>query len=341
MKVTNKWKKTRKAEIKDESKEERRRERMIRSAKVTVKAAAGEVMERAYLAASDNGTLPAKARQIMYAARKHIQDRTGRSLDDKYFTQNLLPDFMLEHPDLCVDWNVVFDDRGHFTEPHGGEEIGVGTLSVRRYLAGIRKPEIVKAGFTSATIKTRGPAGNYGAVLYIEKEGFTELFDAVQLGNRFDIGVMSNKGMSVTAGRQLVEHICSERGIPLYILHDFDKTGLSIAATLQRDTRRYQFSTTIKAIDLGLRLEDVQAFDLEDSAEAAATGDGSEDARAKNMKLNGATNEEIDFLLDRRVELNALTSRQLVEMVERKLTAHGLKKVIPIATCWRRLTSRF
>ena len=29
------------------------------------------------------------------------------------------------------------------------------------------------------------------------------------------------------------------------------------------------------------------------------------------------------------MELNALTSRQLVEMVERKLTAHGLKKVIP------------
>ena len=35
------------------------------------------------------------------------------------------------------------------------------------------------------------------------------------------------------------------------------------------------------------------------------------------------------FLLDERVELNALTSDQLIEMIERKLKAHGIKKVVP------------
>ncbi|HMF28080.1 MAG TPA: hypothetical protein VKE42_04870, partial [Candidatus Cybelea sp.] len=38
---------------------------------------------------------------------------------------------------------------------------------------------------------------------------------------------------------------------------------------------------------------------------------------------------EIEFLLRERVELNALTSEELVEMVERKLRAHGLQKVVP------------
>src|SRR5262249_16333918 len=42
-----------------------------------------------------------------------------------------------------------------------------------------------------------------------------------------------------------------------------------------------------------------------------------------------ATQAEIDFLLYNRVELNAMTSDQLVAFVERKLTAHGVKKVVP------------
>ena len=37
----------------------------------------------------------------------------------------------------------------------------------------------------------------------------------------------------------------------------------------------------------------------------------------------------IDFLDGQRVELNAMTSRQLVEFVERKLKQHGIGKVIP------------
>ena len=87
-------------------------------------------MPRAYLAASSNDTLPATARQVMYAARPEIQERTGKQLDDQYFTQTLLPDYMEEHG---VDWDVVFDDRGHLREPHTGHGIGLGTLKVRQY----------------------------------------------------------------------------------------------------------------------------------------------------------------------------------------------------------------
>ena len=56
---------------------------------------------------------------------------------------------------------------------------------------------------------------------------------------------------------------------------------------------------------------------------------GSEDARAANLALNGATEEEVAFLLTRRVELNALTSDQLVAFVERKLQENGVGKVVP------------
>ena len=44
---------------------------------------------------------------------------------------------------------------------------------------------------------------------------------------------------------------------------------------------------------------------------------------------NGATDDEIAILLNERIELNAMTSDALIAMIERKLKAHGLQKVIP------------
>ena len=52
----------------------------------------------------------------MYQARPFIQDKMGgQQLNDQYFCQQLLPDYMEEHE---VDWDITYDDRGHFTEPH-------------------------------------------------------------------------------------------------------------------------------------------------------------------------------------------------------------------------------
>jgi hypothetical protein len=96
--------------------------------------------------------------------------------------------------------------------------------------------------------------------------------------------------------------------------------------TLRRATRRYTFGNSIKVIDLGLRLNDVRELDLE--AEQAFDK-GEKWKRRENLQKNGATEQEIAFLLDRRVELNALPSDQLVAFIERKLDRHGIKKIIP------------
>ena len=118
--VTRTWTRQRKQEERQVSARLRRSDRMFRRRIETVKKVAWEVMEKAYLAASNNDTLPATARQVMYAARPEIQDRTGRKLDDQYFCQQLLPDYIEEQG---VDWDVVFDDRGHFREPHTDHEV--------------------------------------------------------------------------------------------------------------------------------------------------------------------------------------------------------------------------
>jgi hypothetical protein len=110
---------------------------------MSIKEAAYALMHEAYRIASAGGTLPANARQVMYAARPLILAKTGNdTLNDKYFTQTLLPDFV---EDYRLDWNIVFDDRGHLIEPHTDLSIGLGALSVQSYLAGNSKPHCVPA----------------------------------------------------------------------------------------------------------------------------------------------------------------------------------------------------
>jgi hypothetical protein len=236
---TRKWTDVRKREKRNPVSRRYRSQVMRRETSIGIKEAAWEIMEEAYNKASGNGAYCANARQIMYAARKHIQDKTGKTLDDNYFTQTLLPDYVNEHG---VGWDVVYDARGHFEEPHGGERFGIGTVEVRKYLRKLKEePEITPAFIDQATVQLMGPAGNFGAVVFVEKEGFDPLLKMAKIAERFDIAIMSTKGMSVTAARSLVDDMCGDHNIPLLLLHDFDKAGFSIAGTLQRDTRRYEF----------------------------------------------------------------------------------------------------
>jgi DNA topoisomerase VI subunit A len=164
-------------------------------------------------------------------------------------------------------------------------------------------------------------------VLFIEKEGFTPVLEAARLPERFDIALMSTKGMSVTAARMLVDELCGRLGLKLFVLHDFDITGFSIWKTLIETGRRYRFKHDVGANDLGLRLVDVELLGL---ASESVIVDKDRIALTRRLRINGATDDEIAFLLSgRRVELNAMTSDVFVRFVEDGLRAHGVTKVVP------------
>jgi hypothetical protein len=318
--VTKKWAKQRKAEERHATALSNRRYAMTRRHSITIKEAAWQVMEEAYLKASAGGTLPAHARQIMYAARPLIlamvEDKD--QLGDAYFTQTLLPDYVEQN---ACGWNVVYDARGHFTEPHTKEEVPLGTLHVRSYLGRVGNHKVEEPNFTvrEKRYPTLGPKNRYGAILFIEKEGFLPLFEAVKLAERYDLAIMSTKGMSVFAARALIDRL---PGIPVLVAHDFDKAGFSIVGTLKQSSRRgFRYNSNV--IDIGLRLADIDGLVSEP---APITNEYK--ARA-NLRANGATPEEIEFLLQERVELNAFASDKLVAWLEGKLAEHGIKKVIP------------
>ena len=146
--ATAKWTRQKKSEERHPGNIRYRASRMTREPRTTQKEAAWEVMEDAYMAASGNGTLPAQARQIYYQARPKIMAMTDdKELQYGYFSQTLLPDYIEEHG---VDWDVVYDARGHFEEPHTNRRMGCGTIEVGNYLHAAKDPDIEPADFAGA-----------------------------------------------------------------------------------------------------------------------------------------------------------------------------------------------
>ena len=220
--ATSKWTRQKKSEERHPGMIRYRMSRMTKEPRTSQKEAAWQIMEEAYLKASANDTLPALARQIYYQARPKIMALTDdKELQYGYFSQTLLPDYIEEKG---VNWNVVYDARGHLEEPHTNRRIGVGTIEIGNYLNAAQEPEIVAAEFSDASVNIIGPSGNLSGVLFCEKEGFNPLFKAVNLANRHDLMIISTKGVSVTAARRLIDEICGENNLPLFVLQSTPKS---------------------------------------------------------------------------------------------------------------------
>lgn len=333
--TTKEWAAIKKAQDRDRNQADRRWERLFRGrqSRTSLKAAAAAAIPDAYREAAGRVGV-ATTRQVMYKARPLIQAATGESLRDNYFNSELLPEYVRDHPVETADWDVIYDARGHLWEPHTGVEIGIGTIGVREYLGDISaEPDGIEVPKIASAFPTHGHQNRYGAALYIEKEGFLPLLEQARFAERFDLSILSSKGMGSTAARTLIERLSGQ--VKILVLHDFDKSGFSIAGILRRDTRRFRYAgEPPQVIDIGLRLEDVAEWSLESEDVIYEKSDPTQ-----SLILNGATPEEVEFLRGRphgykgykgrRVELNAFTSDQFVKWLEGKLKKHGVKKVIP------------
>jgi hypothetical protein len=327
-KITAEWTKQRQREMRNAQAALRRKAALERTRSASVKDIVYRHLPDVYAVVS--GGVAARSRQLFYPLRDRIlAENPEARFSDQYIQYGLIPDFVSENPELCARWVILYDDRGHLIEPHTRKSVGLGTRNVRNYLGSWWGPMIAACELAPPEVITSGPSGRFGAILYCEKEGFTELFETAGLPARFDLALASTKGTSVTAARELFEK-AGRLGIPIFALHDFDYAGFQIAATLSRDTRRYRFKHPPEIIDIGLRLADIEWFNL--SSEPVVY-EQDKDALRRNLRKNGATEAEITFLINgkKRVELNALTTPQLIELIETALVEHGVQKVVPDA----------
>jgi len=285
--------------------------------------------------------------QIERWEEKHHEQRQLKAAAYKVIPQ-AYKEYLRDYPEETADWDVVFDARGHLTEPHVKTQIGMGTLEVRSYVKQWKDPAFDCAVHIDNTVQTKGPANRYQFALFIEKEGFDSLLERAQIAERYDLAIFSSKGESNTSTRRLVDELAGA-GVTVLIAHDFDVEGFVIGHWLCHDNETYQFENKPRVIDLGLRLADVQRLGLQ-SEEQIHKQKKDPTEKFFEWGTDPVTEEEAEFLRGhqqrdsqwsgQRVELNAMTSAQFIDWLEEKLLEAGVNKVVPEAAvlqkAWRR-----
>ena len=197
----------------------------------------------------------------------------------------------------CDDWDLIWDARGHFTEPHTGEVVPIGTLQVRQYVGD--RPQLgdpVEMD-PDQLYPTKGPEHRYNTVLFVEKEGFDPIFEAARIAERFDVAIMSTKGMSTTSARLLLDRLVDPRRREDPGACTISTCqGFSICGTLGTDSGRYIFKNEVPIIDIGLRLSDIEELGL---LHEPFTANKNPRSVADTLRRHGATQDEIDFLIQK------------------------------------------
>lgn len=241
------------------------------------------------------------ARQLFYALRPIVMQECGEELKLGNFT-SIIDGYESENGEIPLMYR---EPRGSISHPHRGETITLGTLMVEEY---------------------ERPAWNFNKLVYIEKEGANEALKEAGWLERHDCAVMSSKGFSSRAARDLIDKLVEHNEpVDVFCVHDADAYGSMIYQTLQEATKA-RGARKITIINLGL-----------------------EPWEAVNMGLDVETVEEgrrhkavADYVLDRddgddwkewlqthRVELNAMTTPQFIEWLDAKMAEHGSGKLIP------------
>jgi hypothetical protein len=316
-----------KGATKDLHAEKKRRERDARRVyrprpqpvdRVTIRDAVFAVMADAITAVSGDGTYPFDTRSLYYQVRPRIQRYTSEKLEGSYFSQALVVAYEREHGPIPGHYR---HPRGELHEPH------------RLYTS---RP-VVRLG-TREVAAYQFPDHTFDKVLYIEKEGLAPIFDAARLADRYDLAVAYGKGQPAEAVRALFER--AEAGdYRLFVLHDADPDGYSIARVMAEETERMP-GYSVDVVDLGLTVGDAvghrpplepEAFtrrkELPWWMPARLTDLEREWFEGRLLTQAWATRRQWACT---RVELNALAGPDLIAYIEAGLERHGAAgKIVP------------
>ena len=195
---------------------------------------------------SGDGEFRFNARQLFYGLRPLVMDETGEELKIGNFTA-IITDYEAEHGEIP---GMYREPRGSIYHPHEGETITLGTLMVEEY---------------------ERPVWTFNKLMYIEKEGASEALKAVRWAERNDCAVLSSKGFSTRAARDLIDKLAEhDEPIEVFCVHDADGSGSMIYQTLQEATKA-RGTRKIKIIPLGLEPWEAIEMGLEVEAVEAGT----------------------------------------------------------------------
>jgi hypothetical protein len=241
------------------------------------------------------------ARQLFYALRPIVMEATGQELKIGNFT-GIITDYENENGEIPLMYR---EPRGSITHPHRDETITLGTLMVEKY----KRPEWC-----------------FNKLLYIEKEGAQEALKQDGWLERHDCAVMSSKGFSTRAARDLIDKLVAHgEPVEVFCAHDADASGTMIYQTLQEATKA-RGARKIEITNIGLEPWEAIGMGLE--VETIPETDAHKPVADYVADYDDET-DWTEWLQTHRVELNAMTTPQLIAWLDEKMDDHGSGKLIP------------
>jgi hypothetical protein len=284
-------------------------ENSMKETTISRKKAVFEVLLEAHGKATSGG-LPSNIRNLFYQVRPLIQPFTDKELDYGYFSQNLYPEYERINGKMPL---IYRDPRGVLYEPHTNRAVYLGTREVDSY---------------------EFPSWLYDKILYIEKKGFWPVIEASRLAEKYDMAIICGEGYACEAARVLFSNADKNQSYKLFVLHDCDPHGYNICRTLAEETARMP-DYHVEIHDMGLSLSYAKSVGLLTETflrkMALPTKISLTDDERRLFTGKAITGNSKLFKAER-IELNAMSSKQLVEYIESKLHEFGvIEKVIPDA----------
>jgi hypothetical protein len=256
-----------------------------------------ENLDDAVAKASGDGKYRFGQRQVFYVVRPKLIEAGFTNPQQDTFNA-VITEYEAENGEIA---GICRDPRGTFYHPHIGESIPLGTLAVEAY---------------------KRPKWLFNKVAYIEKEGGFESLKEAKWPERHDCGLLSSKGFTTRAAKDLLD-IIGDGGEPvkIFAVHDADASGPMIFQTLQEATAARPWRRKVEIINLGL-----------EPWEAVAMGLPIEAVHYKQRPpIADYIKEEEwrEWLLTKRIELNAMTTPEFIAWLDRKMAEHDEGKVLP------------
>lgn len=274
------------------------------------------------------------ARMVFYSIRRIISNNhdivlSSRS-DFSTFTQTVITRMFEKEPEL-EEW-IHFERRGFYYDQETGEEIPMSTQQVNDFSNELRSRDKCRVILSNGEFIPSHQEIEFpyelavGSVLFIEKQGFTEVFKKSGILDELNLGLISSQGFGTRAIKKMMQEFIS-RGIKVYALTDCDLAGQVIASRLTGGSSTFKDKLDVNLI--GLTYADVKALDKTRDAEEYTT------TKSYVNILERLTQEEKDFFLKkthrrhwdgekasytyRRVELNALTMPEFLDFIRAKI----------------------
>jgi hypothetical protein len=262
---------------------------------------------------SDDGEYRFNPRQLLYKLRPIVRNEIGQELTTPNFN-GILTDYEREHGEIP---GMYREPRGSIYHPHRNETITLGTLMVEDY---------------------ERPVWLYNKVVYIEKEGFSEALKDARWAERHDCMLMSSKGFSTRAARDLVDKLAEhDEPVTIFCVHDADAYGTMIYQTLQEATKA-RGERKVQIVNLGL--EPWEAVENRLDVEDVELNE--HDKRRPVADYVRARDDEDweGWLQNHRVELNVMTTPKFIEWLDGKMADYNRKLVPPADVLEKELAER-